>query len=215
MLTELTAIPMPTSALAVFRILSICMIIISQQFTVIAQQSWEELHHRTAFAEILNNPIPNPDVSWRYAIDSGHMAAPSTANGMSSSYNNTMEVDVNTTWITDNDATARTDVDDDDSGVDYGGTVRRHKRFSDSSTFQGKPKTREERWHQNFNMNATNLQLDQAASLVSLLNKVVERYMMACIPIIFYDSYVESSDGVILQTFFQVNGCLQCFVIVQ
>lgn len=203
MLTALAATPVPTSALAVFRILSICMIVISQQFTVLAQQSWEEFHHKTAFAEILNNP--NPDVSWRYAIDSGHMAAPNTANGTSRTYNNTMEVDVNKTWIADDDGPARADAGDDDSGVDYGGAVRRHKRYSDGSTFQGKPKTREERWHQNFNMNATNMQLDQAASLVSLLNKIIERYMMACIPIIFYDSYVETSDGIVLQTFFQVN----------
>lgn len=198
MATEVTALLMPMSTLTAFRILYIFIIVIAEQCTVIAQQSWEDFHHKTAFAEILNNP--NPDVSWRYGIDSGNMTAPHMSNDIFSRNNNTIELHTNTTRLSGtghNGAAA--------NGRDYGGTVRRHKRFSDGSTFQGKPKTREERWHQNFNMNATNLQLDQASSLVMLLNKVVERYMMACIPIVFYDDYVEHSDGIILQTFFQVN----------
>lgn len=80
----------------------------------------------------------------------------------------------------------------------------RFKRLADS-TFHGRPKSREERWHQNFNLNSTNLEVDQGSSLVTLLTKIVERYMTSCIPIIFYDKTIEESDGNILQTFFQVT----------
>lgn len=80
---------------------------------------------------------------------------------------------------------------------------RRVKR-SDDSTFVGHPKTREERWHATFNLNKTNLQFDQAQSLVNLLVKVMDKYMNACIPIILYDQFVESYEGVLLQIFFKV-----------
>lgn len=83
--------------------------------------------------------------------------------------------------------------------------VRRVKR-DDESTFVGHPKTREERWHASFNLNRTNLQLDQAQSLVNLLVKVMDKYLNSCIPIVFYDRYVQASDGIVLQTFFKVNG---------
>lgn len=87
------------------------------------------------------------------------------------------------------------------------GSRNRVKRY-DVSTFRGHPKTREERWHVSFNLNNTNLQLEQTQSLVVLLNKVVDKYLNACIPIILYDANVESSEGIVLQTFFQVtSGC--------
>lgn len=79
---------------------------------------------------------------------------------------------------------------------------RRVKR--DESTFVGHPKTREERWHSSFNLNRTNLQVDQALSLVNLLVKVMDKYLNACIPIILYDSALAKSEGVVLQTFFKV-----------
>ena len=82
-------------------------------------------------------------------------------------------------------------------------TVRRVKR--DEATFIGHPKTREERWHANFNLNKTNSQLDQAQSLVNLLIKVMDKYLNTCIPIILYDHHVESAEGILLQTFFKVN----------
>lgn len=83
--------------------------------------------------------------------------------------------------------------------------VRRVKR-DDESKFIGHPKTREERWHTSFNLNRTNLQVDQAQALVNLLVKVMDKYLNSCIPIILYDRYVVASEGNILQTFFKVNG---------
>lgn len=85
---------------------------------------------------------------------------------------------------------------------------KRIKR-SDDTTFVGHPKTREERWHTSFNLNRTNVQQDQAQSLVNLLVKVMDKYLNACIPIILYDHYVESTEGILLQTFFKV--ILLCF----
>ncbi|XP_055297477.1 ionotropic receptor 21a [Sitodiplosis mosellana] len=76
--------------------------------------------------------------------------------------------------------------------------VRRVKR--DEATFYGHPKTREERWHTNFNLNKTNF---QAQSLVNLLVKVMDKYLNSCIPIILYDHHVESVEGILLQTFFK------------
>lgn len=82
--------------------------------------------------------------------------------------------------------------------------LRRVKR-DDEGKFIGHPKTREERWHASFNLNRTNLQLDQAQSLVNLLVKVMDKYLNECIPIIFYDRYVQASEGIVLQTFFKVR----------
>lgn len=86
------------------------------------------------------------------------------------------------------------------------GESRRHrvKRY-DATVFRGHPKTREERWHANFKTNGSNSEMEQTQSLVILLNKIVDKYLSACIPIILYDKYVETSDSVILQTFFQVT----------
>lgn len=81
--------------------------------------------------------------------------------------------------------------------------VRRVKR-DDEGTFIGHPKTREERWHASFNLNRTNLQRDQAQSLVNLLIKVMDKYLNSCIPIIFYDRHVQASEDIVLQTFFKV-----------
>lgn len=81
---------------------------------------------------------------------------------------------------------------------------RTRVKRDDESTFVGHPKTREERWHASFNLNGTNLQLEQAQSLVNLLVKVMDKYLNSCIPIIFYDRYVQASEGIILQTFFKV-----------
>lgn len=80
----------------------------------------------------------------------------------------------------------------------------RCKRF-DQTSFRGNPKTREERWHANFKMNDTNMLLNQTQSLVTLLNKIVDKYLNACIPIILYDKSVEESGGIALQSFFQVH----------
>lgn len=82
--------------------------------------------------------------------------------------------------------------------------IRRTKR-ADHGAFLGHPKTREERWHAAFNLNRTFSQFEQTQSLVTLLVKVMDKYLNACVPIILYDQFVESSDGIILQTFFQVN----------
>lgn len=88
---------------------------------------------------------------------------------------------------------------------DANGTqLNRVKRY-DSPKFPGHTKTREERWHLNFNVNSTYAQMEQTQSLVNLLNRIVDKYLSACIPIILYDRFVEESDGIVLQTFFQVN----------
>lgn len=82
-------------------------------------------------------------------------------------------------------------------------SIARYKRSD--ATFVGHPKTREERWHTSFNRNSIKLKIEQTQSLVSLLNKVIDRYLNACIPIVFYDSIVENTDGIVLQMFFQVR----------
>lgn len=82
-------------------------------------------------------------------------------------------------------------------------TIFRRVKRQDDPTFVGHPKTREERWHTSFNLNKTNFEQDQAQSLVNLLIKVMDKYLNACTPIIFYDRSVES-EGVVLQTFFKV-----------
>lgn len=68
------------------------------------------------------------------------------------------------------------------------------------TTFKGHPKTREEIWHQNFKMNE--LDFDQSESLINLLKKIMEKYMMRCIPVIIYDMFVEKSEGLLLQRLF-------------
>lgn len=89
--------------------------------------------------------------------------------------------------------------------IDSNKTAATHRnRRSDDGTFYGHPKTREERWHAAFNMSDVNLQLDQAQSLVTLLVKIMDKYLNSCIPIVLYDKYVESSEGIILETFFKV-----------
>lgn len=80
----------------------------------------------------------------------------------------------------------------------------RIKRY-DPTTFRGHPKTREERWHVNFKLNTVDIERAQAQSLVSLLNKILEKYMNACIPMILYDDYVEDFESVMIQLFFQVK----------
>lgn len=81
--------------------------------------------------------------------------------------------------------------------------TQRIKR-SDDGTFYGHPKTREERWHTAFNISGANLKLEQAQSLVTLLVKVMDKYLNSCIPIVLYDKDVESSEGTILEIFFKV-----------
>lgn len=68
------------------------------------------------------------------------------------------------------------------------------------TTFRGHPKTREEIWHQNFKMN--DLEFDQSQSLILLLQKIFEKYMMRCIPIVLYDMHVEKAEGLLLQRLF-------------
>lgn len=46
--------------------------------------------------------------------------------------------------------------------------------------------------------------MDQVQSLVNLLVKVMDKYLNACVPIILYDQSVQSSEGILLQTFFKV-----------
>lgn len=92
-----------------------------------------------------------------------------------------------------------------DWSIDFNETNARHRsKRSDDGTFYGHPKTREERWHAAFNMSGADVQLEQAKSLVTLLVKIMDKYLNSCIPIVLYDKYVESSEGAILETFFKV-----------
>lgn len=83
-------------------------------------------------------------------------------------------------------------------------SARHRSKRSEDGTFYGHPKTREERWHAAFNVSGANLQLEQAQSLVTLLVKVMDKYLNSCIPIVLYDKNVESSEEVVLETFFKV-----------
>lgn len=91
-----------------------------------------------------------------------------------------------------------------DYSMNISDIVFRRSKRSDDATFYGHPKTREERWHASFNLNKTLFQQDQAQSLVNLLVKVMDKYLNACIPIVLYDQYVATSEGIILQTFLKV-----------
>ncbi|XP_070497984.1 ionotropic receptor 21a [Chironomus tepperi] len=75
------------------------------------------------------------------------------------------------------------------------------KRRSSDVTFRGKPKSVQEIWSKNFNL--TTQEFQQTTSLVTLMSKVIIKYLGACIPIILYDEYVENSDGFVLQRLFQ------------
>lgn len=76
----------------------------------------------------------------------------------------------------------------------------KRKRGADT-TFRGKPKTIQEVWARTFNMSSQ--EYSQSTSLINLMNKIILKYMTSCIPVILYDSFVESSDGFILQRLFK------------
>lgn len=92
-----------------------------------------------------------------------------------------------------------------DFSLNIGDFLYQRVKRNDDGTFHGHPKTREERWHTSFNLNRTILQQEQAQSLVNLLVKVMDKYLNVCIPIILYDQFVESTEGILLQTFFKVK----------
>lgn len=80
-------------------------------------------------------------------------------------------------------------------------TISLRDRRNVDSTFRGRPKSIQEVWARNFNLSTQEYQ--QSTSLVSLLNKVIFKYFGACIPVILYDSYVETSEGFVLQRLFE------------
>ncbi|EDW39946.1 GL13922 [Drosophila persimilis] len=69
------------------------------------------------------------------------------------------------------------------------------------STFHGKPKPRGELLANKFHINAYSL--DQTNSLVALVNKIAHEYLGKCPPVIYYDAFVEKSDGLVLETLFK------------
>ena len=91
--------------------------------------------------------------------------------------------------------------------INHGHLSRRTKRWRRETDpqFKGHPKTREEMWYHNFNIGAINEQTLFAERLVLLLNKVANKYLRSCVSIVIYDEYVEQTDAIILQTFFQVK----------
>ncbi|EDV30811.1 uncharacterized protein Dana_GF14861 [Drosophila ananassae] len=82
----------------------------------------------------------------------------------------------------------------------YGSCPPRRKRRVDP-TFHGNPKPRADLLAAKFHVNAYNF--DQTNSLVGLVNKIAEEYLQKCPPIIYYDSFVEKSDGLILENLFK------------
>lgn len=76
----------------------------------------------------------------------------------------------------------------------------RDKRASDTK-FRGRPKSVQEVWARNFNTSSQ--EYSQSSSLVALMFKIITKYMGACIPVVLYDEFVESSEGFILQRLFQ------------
>ncbi|XP_030380644.1 ionotropic receptor 21a [Scaptodrosophila lebanonensis] len=76
----------------------------------------------------------------------------------------------------------------------------RYKRRIDT-TFYGNPKPRAELLVSKFHINAYNF--DQTNSLVALVNKIAEEYLRKCPPVIYYDSFVEKSDSLILENLFK------------
>lgn len=76
----------------------------------------------------------------------------------------------------------------------------RGKRGADT-TFHGRPKTVQEVWSRNFNISTQ--EFAQSTSLVVLMNKIIIKYMSACTPVVFYDEYVEKSEGFVLQRLFE------------
>lgn len=84
----------------------------------------------------------------------------------------------------------------------YGSCPPRRKRRVDP-TFHGNPKPRADLLAAKFHVNAYNF--DQTNSLVGLVNKIAEEYLQKCPPVIYYDSFVEKSDGLILENLFKVR----------
>ncbi|KAH8329413.1 hypothetical protein KR074_010234, partial [Drosophila pseudoananassae] len=82
----------------------------------------------------------------------------------------------------------------------YGSCPPRQKRRVDP-TFHGNPKPRADLLAAKFHVNAYNF--DQTNSLVGLVNKIAEEYLKKCPPVIYYDSFVEKSDGLILENLFK------------
>ncbi|XP_022233129.2 LOW QUALITY PROTEIN: ionotropic receptor 21a [Drosophila obscura] len=68
-------------------------------------------------------------------------------------------------------------------------------------TFHGNPKPRGELLANKFNINL--YRFDQTNSLVSLVNKIAQEYLEKCPPVIYYDAFVEKSDGLVLETLFK------------
>lgn len=188
-----------------------CMFVCIGPHGVRATHHWEDVHLRTAFGEILGN-IKTGDTSWRHGnsirgiagsrwrgMSMNHWSPPQYAMMENRTDDAMMRVHRTRPAVMERQQPRRR------PQLQQPQQLRRQKRYTDGGAFHGKPKTREDRWHQNFNMNATNSQIEQTLSLVTLLNKVVEKYMQACIPIVFYDTAVEKSDSIVLQTFFQVK----------
>uniref|UniRef100_A0A182IZF1 Ionotropic glutamate receptor L-glutamate and glycine-binding domain-containing protein n=2 Tax=Anopheles atroparvus TaxID=41427 RepID=A0A182IZF1_ANOAO len=67
-------------------------------------------------------------------------------------------------------------------------------------TFYGHPKTREQIWERNFAHVITDNR--QSISLVTLLNKIIAKYLHSCVPIVLYDTYVGTTENYILEALF-------------
>ncbi|XP_075152937.1 ionotropic receptor 21a [Haematobia irritans] len=66
--------------------------------------------------------------------------------------------------------------------------------------FRGKPKPHAEVLAAKFHLNTNS---DQTNSLVALVNKIATEYLHKCPPVIYYDSYVEKSESLLLELLFK------------
>ncbi|XP_013104186.2 ionotropic receptor 21a [Stomoxys calcitrans] len=66
--------------------------------------------------------------------------------------------------------------------------------------FRGKPKPHAEVLAGKFHLNTNN---EQTNSLVALVNKIATEYLRKCPPVIYYDSFVEKSDSLLLELLFK------------
>ncbi|XP_041779599.1 ionotropic receptor 21a [Anopheles merus] len=67
-------------------------------------------------------------------------------------------------------------------------------------TFYGHPKTREQIWERNFAHVIEDNR--QTLSLVTLLNKIIMKYLYSCIPIVLFDTYVATTENYMLEALF-------------
>jgi hypothetical protein len=80
-------------------------------------------------------------------------------------------------------------------------TVKRE--VNEDTSFHGRPKTKQEKWHENFNISQYNP--ENKPPLIVLLLKIVDKYLNNCTPIIMYDEVFERENFDIVTKLIQVK----------